>query len=754
MAYEIINLLSCSSGPSELRGGTNYNQVATQRRTGNRAYELIDDASDSTIEFRRDHLNDYSDYEVLGFAIRFSDVIPDASYELIQSWEGIYVAWTVRVLQTTGYLELDAGGVTEYTGTSNPFTVNTWHYVEIYVYRNDTTGVHALYIDGVQYWNESNIDTLAATTGNFFYRIQQEAAANVGSIYVDDIYVLGSDTVQNGADERLGPGTRVFEYRGEGREDATLQLMDSATGDHGALGNGPGVPVSGDYVREMWGYGIPAQYQLDSTGSYGSTILQSTATIGLPLCYGMFDGHNSWTDPDGVWTNETFLWAETPADSGMTVNVSSLTISSATGTETTNELRVDGTSITQPSGLTDSDIDKVFVRGLVDDIGTGDIFKYRIYTDGEAESLLLRTAPGGFVFVLADKWQELTVPSGGWTWSKIQNLEAVIWAENDATNGIHNLSVVVCKNLGADADVRGVNAGFDVWRGNGQGSVHHIVCGNDNDGDNVATTADGGTAGDVDEWGTSVEPRWVPGGSAIHNLPTTQYDILAGVGTDGAQDANVSDGRVLVLWVPPANLFENVAGVTASLTGGSVSLQTTMPVSGVIAAVTEGSVTESLSIFKMPSGVTLAVTEGSIALASTLPVTGVTAAVTEGALTLNSTLAVTGVSATVTEGALSLATALSTAGVTAAVTAGALSLQTAVSVAGATATISAGTVTDVISLTKMPSGVTLGVTEGALSLATALSTAGVAVALTAGAVTLDLQAPAVAYVRRRMIGFI
>jgi hypothetical protein len=115
------------------------------------------------------------------------------------------------------------------------------------------------------------------------------------------------------------------------------------------------------------------------------------------------------TDPDVSWTNDSNAF-----DGDETTTATTTT----SGTETTDELSGEGTNAPATGGT----ISSVEARIYTGTVGTQN---WRIYTDAAAESLLNTSTTADDTW---SSWSTLTVPSGGWTWAKIQALELILWA--------------------------------------------------------------------------------------------------------------------------------------------------------------------------------------------------------------------------------------------------------------------------------------------------------------------------------------
>jgi len=126
-----------------------------------------------------------------------------------------------------------------------------------------------------------------------------------------------------------------------------------------------------------------------------------------------FDGSDTAAeDADGVWTNET------NADDG---DVDTDATTTTTGSNGSNDLFIGGTNAPSSGGT----IHNVSMRYWGHGGDVAEVINCQIHTDGQGESLGIQSIISG-----AEQWSVrfvLNVPTGGWTWAKIQALEATIW---------------------------------------------------------------------------------------------------------------------------------------------------------------------------------------------------------------------------------------------------------------------------------------------------------------------------------------
>ncbi len=122
------------------------------------------------------------------------------------------------------------------------------------------------------------------------------------------------------------------------------------------------------------------------------------------------------TDPDTVWTNEANAFDE---DDGTDATCAT------NGTSTTNETKGEGTGA-PASGDTIGGV-SIMVRALNT---SSDVLGLLVTTDAGGETLLNTTQ--ALTTDVVDYSFVLTVPSGGWTWAKIQALEVTYWKNSGA----------------------------------------------------------------------------------------------------------------------------------------------------------------------------------------------------------------------------------------------------------------------------------------------------------------------------------
>ncbi len=163
-----------------------------------------------------------------------------------------------------------------------------------------------------------------------------------------------------------------------------------------------------------------------------------------------FDGSDvAVSDPDNVWTNETNL-----TDGNLTTTADTTTV----GTNSTNELKIEGTNAPATGG-TISSVKARFNRQS----GGDSTLNVDIYDDGKTTQLYSENFNSDVGNGGVSAPVELTVPSGGWTWAKIQSLEAYVFV-SDYFTGAMNISIV---ELIVESDVSNLESATDFTIGAG-----------------------------------------------------------------------------------------------------------------------------------------------------------------------------------------------------------------------------------------------------------------------------------------------
>lgn len=122
------------------------------------------------------------------------------------------------------------------------------------------------------------------------------------------------------------------------------------------------------------------------------------------------------TDNNTVWTGDTNI------DDGSTA-----TEATTTTTGSTNWIRSEGTTAPASGG----DILQVERRWYCGSSGGGATGNLAIHTDGQGESLIAgSSSPAASTWTT---WATLSEPSGGWTWAKVQALEATMYYLSSGT---------------------------------------------------------------------------------------------------------------------------------------------------------------------------------------------------------------------------------------------------------------------------------------------------------------------------------
>ncbi len=172
-------------------------------RTGTFALELLSTGSDHAVDVSPfEDVADAGDDQILGFAVRFTKIAPSVATLIVEAQEGVNDVISLR-LATNGDLELlDSAGAVVGTATS-PFTVDTWHYVELRWQHLDS-GAADVFIDDVSKISVAAKDFNLAGTFDT-YQFQNSFGAEM-TTYIDDIYVLSG---ASGTGDFLGKLTEV-----------------------------------------------------------------------------------------------------------------------------------------------------------------------------------------------------------------------------------------------------------------------------------------------------------------------------------------------------------------------------------------------------------------------------------------------------------------------------------------------------------------------------------------------------------------
>jgi hypothetical protein len=177
--------------------------------------------------------------------------------------------------------------------------------------------------------------------------------------------------------------------------------------------------LTGIYTDPAIDYGT-----LDITASND---LYGNPAMGRPSAYGhiyYFDGSDAAaSDPNSVWTTEANITADQSLTTFGTVNT--------TGSTASNYVMAEGTSAPSSGGT----ITNVYVRmhhkwGSSSGTNAGEL---KIYTDALGELLSTIAQSTTSTTAVWTSWATLTVPSGGWTWAKVQALEFKAYRTAGAT---------------------------------------------------------------------------------------------------------------------------------------------------------------------------------------------------------------------------------------------------------------------------------------------------------------------------------
>lgn len=234
MALTINQFVGFETGGLEEASSTAGSPDATEAtvvRSGIRSLKLPHSGDSNYLVAPFDIVADAGDDYVFGFGFRSNDVSPSTNTEFIQIQEaGSNILGLI--LSTGGSLVLvDTNGNTSVT-VFQPFTNNTWHYIEVY-FQHLNSGSATVFIDNALRGSISVKDfSDGGTLDSFNFR---QISGNTSSdFFFDDFYFLSGATASS---DRLTP-CEVFGYQ---NDNAT------ATADDGAVGADPGTLDTGNW---------------------------------------------------------------------------------------------------------------------------------------------------------------------------------------------------------------------------------------------------------------------------------------------------------------------------------------------------------------------------------------------------------------------------------------------------------------------------------------------------------------------------
>ncbi len=191
---------------------------------------------------------------------------------------------------------------------------------------------------------------------------------------------------------------------------------------------------------EFSGYTNPAISKAPNNYSLTSDVYSNNREMGRPSQYAnlyYFDGSDAAaTDPNSVWTNDTNI---------TNVNLASSASVNTTGSTSSNYIMAEGTNAPSSGGT----IQTVKARFLHDTASGTDGGEITFYTDGLGESLGAIAVSSGTTDAWS-AWTDLSTPSGGWTWSKVQALEFKAYrTSGSAAFRIYSIEIGVITNESA-----------------------------------------------------------------------------------------------------------------------------------------------------------------------------------------------------------------------------------------------------------------------------------------------------------------
>ncbi len=537
-------------------------------RSGGGCYALAtSNTSSIQVPWFADGIADAGNDYIIGFGYRINDdKVPTSALEILQVLDdSSAVILDLQLDGSSNILIRNAASSTIRTIT-DPMTLGVYRYFELY-FQHDAAGTIELFIDGISQGEDTSQDltdgnTFGTGTSSTETRVIFLNHPSIGDVIFDDIYILSGATA---ASDRLG-GSRidempeVFGYQNDIAASEVSPDIAAITG-------------ASDLNDAGWGDAAETPGSDSNVCAYTDTMARSgcaytdfgknpgpAAVLGDTYYFDASDV--SASDPDSVWNNDSNAF-----DGSTSTN--SNTTSTNAGSPTVEELAGEGTNAPASGGTINAVIFRVFGSASSSNLSC------EVASDGRAD-ILFNGLITSFSTAKFQKWENLDVPSGGWTWAKIQALEIRFYDSSTLGNNVavYRAEIFVQHSTGStqfnptidgDANIR---AWKGVWRGDragGGASTWTIYMGNDADSiggfDNDTVTLLNGTINNFELLGET-------------DPPLSTENFAQGIGKNGGgRDWRLYEMWAMLLHVPSkiseplSNLSDGIMGTQNSFEG-------------------------------------------------------------------------------------------------------------------------------------------------------------------------------------------
>ncbi len=528
-------------------------------RSGSSALSLNASGDEFSLPWVVSGATDAGGKYIFGFAFYLPSNSTSYGAIRIEDDTGVDIARLVLVGDETVIFQ-DANAST-LGAASSVLGVAAWHYVEVYADLNSASGDWEWFVDGSSIDSGTGADF---TQGNAFggsastFNIRGAGSQTI-DVFYDDVYILSNAA---SADDRLGP-VQVLGYQAGANTSST---GTPTNGNFTETGDTPGVEEADGTALEANGASaLTLVTDLDDA-------LNDRGLVGGPG--GLSDTYffdlsdASVSDPEGVWSDGI-------GDAGGAFDNSSATRarsnSSNAGSVTFEELAGEGTSAPGSGGTITSVYFRVEYLAF-----SSPVLNVEIATDGRGETLLSTTYPN-VATIQFSGWDVLTVPSGGWTWAKIQALEIRFWDSSTSGNSVdcrlHDLLVNHSSGSDAPHDVSGTIIGakyvYNLKRGNGSGTSLRYLYGNTGE----TATSSANIEGVLTTAYVIFEQISVVSSVVPTSLENFRFGISAGTDDTGGREIFAADIWAMLLHAPLvssitlAALSEGIMGSQNSFEG-------------------------------------------------------------------------------------------------------------------------------------------------------------------------------------------